>query len=52
MGPIWQHIVAAIIIFEQFVLSISNEAFLLVLLDNYSACWQAEYANNFKTICT
>ena len=37
--------------FEQFVLSISDEAFLLVVLDNYSACWQAEYANNIKKVC-
>jgi hypothetical protein len=25
--------------FERFVLSISDKAFLLVVLDNYSACW-------------
>ncbi len=38
--------------FERIVLSISDEAFLLVLLDNYSACWQAEYANNIKKVST
>jgi hypothetical protein len=39
-------------LFERFVLSISDEAFLLVVLDNYSACWQAEYANNIKNANT
>jgi hypothetical protein len=29
------------LLFERFVLSISDEAFLLVVLDNYSARWQA-----------
>jgi hypothetical protein len=35
-------------------LSISDEAFLLVVLDNYSERWQAEYANNIKkvSVCT
>jgi hypothetical protein len=39
-------------LFERFVLSISDEAFLLVVLDNYSACWQAEYANDIKKVKT
>ena len=34
--------------FECFVLSISDEAFLLVVLDNYATRWQAEYANDIK----
>ena len=34
--------------FERFVLSISVEAFLLVVLDKQSAHWQAEYANDIK----
>ncbi len=38
--------------FEWFVLSISDEAFLLVVLDNYSARWQAEYANDIKKVST
>ena len=37
---------------ERFVLSISDEAFLLVVLDNYSAHWQAEYANDIKKVKT
>jgi hypothetical protein len=39
-------------LFERFVLSISDEAFLLVVLDNYSARWQAEYANDIKKVRT
>jgi hypothetical protein len=39
-------------LFERFVLSIRDEAFLLVVLDNYSARWQAEYANNIKKVKT
>jgi hypothetical protein len=39
-------------LFERFVLSISDEAFLLVVLDNYSARWQAEYANDIKKVKT
>jgi hypothetical protein len=35
-------------LFEGFVLSINDEAFLMVVLDNYSARSQAEYANNIK----
>jgi hypothetical protein len=38
--------------FERFVLSISDEAFLLVVLDNHSARWQVEYANNIKKVNT
>jgi hypothetical protein len=38
--------------FEQFVLSISDKAFLLVVLDNYSARWQAEDANDVKKVST
>ena len=38
--------------FERFVLSISAKTFLLVVLDNYSARWQAEYANNIKKVST
>jgi hypothetical protein len=38
--------------FERFVLSISDEAFLLVVLENYSARWQAEYANDIKKVST
>ena len=34
---------------ERFV-SISDEAFLLVVLDNYFARWQAEYANDIKKV--
>jgi hypothetical protein len=53
MRLIWQHILAPIIAFvERFVLSISDKAFLLVVLDNYSARWQAEYANNTKKVST
>ena len=36
--------------FELFVLSISNEAFLSVVLDNYAACWQAEFATDIKKV--
>ena len=38
-------------LFERFVLSISDEAFLLAVLDNYSARWQAE-ANDIKEVKT
>jgi hypothetical protein len=38
--------------FERFVLSISDKALLLVVMDNYSARWQAEYANNIKKVST
>ncbi len=38
--------------FERFVPSISDEAFLPVVLDNYSARWQAEYANDIKKVST
>ena len=38
--------------FERFVLSISDEAFLLVVLDNYSARWQAEYDIDIKNVRT
>ena len=33
---------------ERIVQSNSNKAFLLVMLHNYSARWQAEYANNIE----
>jgi hypothetical protein len=36
--------------FEWFVLLISDKAFLLVVLDNNSACWQADYAYNIKKV--
>jgi hypothetical protein len=36
--------------FEHSVLSISDKAFLLVMPDNYSARWQAEYANDIKKV--
>jgi hypothetical protein len=39
-------------LFECFVLSISDESFLLVVLDNYSVHWQAEYTNNIKKVKT
>jgi hypothetical protein len=38
------------IMFERKVLSISDEAFLLVVLINYAARWQAEYANDIKKV--
>jgi hypothetical protein len=52
MRLIWQHVVAPICFFERFVLSISDKALLLVVMDNYSARWQAEYANNIKKVST
>lgn len=36
--------------FERKVLSISDEAFLLVVLINYAARWQWEYANDIKKV--
>ena len=36
--------------FERKVLSISDEAFLLVVLINYAARWQSEYANDIKKV--
>jgi hypothetical protein len=36
--------------FERKVLSISDEAFLLVVLINYSARWHSEYANDIKKV--
>jgi hypothetical protein len=36
--------------FEREVLSISDEAFLLVVLINYAARWQSEYANDIKKV--
>jgi hypothetical protein len=36
--------------FERKILSISDEAFLLVVLINYAARWQAEYANDIKKV--
>ena len=37
-------------IFECKVLSISNEAFLLVVLINYSSGWHSEYANDINKV--
>ena len=39
-------------LFERYVLSISDKAFMLVVLDNYSARWQAEYAIDIKKVST
>ena len=36
--------------FERKILSISDEAFLLVVLINYAARWQSEYANDIKKV--
>ena len=36
--------------FERKVLSISDEAFLIVVLINYAARWHAEYANGIKKV--
>jgi hypothetical protein len=38
------------VVFERHVLSISDEAFLLVVLINYASRWHVEYANKIKEV--
>ncbi len=38
------------VVFERHVLSISDEAFLLVVLINYAPRWHVEYANEIKEV--
>jgi hypothetical protein len=38
------------VVFERHVLSISDEAFLLVVLINYAPRWHVEYANKIKEV--
>jgi hypothetical protein len=40
------------VVFERNVLSISDEAFLLVVLLNYASRWHVEYANEIKEVRT
>jgi hypothetical protein len=40
------------VVFECHVLSISDEAFLLVVLLNYASRWHVEYANEIKEVRT
>ena len=40
------------VVFERHVLSISDEAFLLVVLINYAPCWHVESANEIKEVRT
>ena len=38
------------VVFERHVLSISDEAFLLIVLINYASRWHVEYANKIKEV--